>query len=82
MAIGDVRREITFCRKVGLKILGIIENMSGEYNNWLKFTTFDSDWLIFIILYCDWLTHCYCQDMCVHTAVSAPTYSPVVEVSY
>ena len=30
VAIGDVRREITFCRKVGLKILGIIENMSGE----------------------------------------------------
>ena len=29
VAVGDVRREITFCRKVGLKILGIVENMSG-----------------------------------------------------
>jgi len=29
VAVGDVRREVTFCRKVGLKILGIIENMSG-----------------------------------------------------
>ena len=29
VAVGDVRREITFCRKVGLPILGIVENMSG-----------------------------------------------------
>jgi len=29
VAVGDVRREITFCRKVGLKMLGVIENMSG-----------------------------------------------------
>lgn len=25
----DVRKEITFCKKVGLPILGVIENMSG-----------------------------------------------------
>jgi len=29
VAVGDVRREITFCKKTGLKILGIVENMSG-----------------------------------------------------
>ena len=29
VALADVRKEITFCRKVGLKILGIVENMSG-----------------------------------------------------
>jgi len=29
VAVGDVRREITFCRKANLKIIGIIENMSG-----------------------------------------------------
>lgn len=29
VAIGDVRREISFCRKTGVKILGLIENMSG-----------------------------------------------------
>ena len=29
VAVGDVRREISFCRKVGLRILGIVENMSG-----------------------------------------------------
>ena len=29
VAVGDVRREITFCKKKKLKILGIIENMSG-----------------------------------------------------
>jgi len=29
VAIGDVRREISFCRKTGIKILGLIENMSG-----------------------------------------------------
>ncbi|CAH1793416.1 unnamed protein product [Owenia fusiformis] len=29
VAVGDVRRELTFCKKTGLKILGIIENMSG-----------------------------------------------------
>lgn len=29
IAIADVRREITFCRKTNMPILGIIENMSG-----------------------------------------------------
>ena len=29
VAVGDVRRELTFCRKANLKILGIVENMSG-----------------------------------------------------
>ena len=25
----DVRKEITFCKKVGLTIIGVVENMSG-----------------------------------------------------
>ncbi|XP_023674912.1 cytosolic Fe-S cluster assembly factor nubp2 isoform X2 [Paramormyrops kingsleyae] len=29
VSTGDVRREITFCKKIGLRILGIVENMSG-----------------------------------------------------
>ncbi|EDV27718.1 Cytosolic Fe-S cluster assembly factor NUBP2-like protein [Trichoplax sp. H2] len=29
VALGDVRREITFCKKVGIPIVGIVENMSG-----------------------------------------------------
>lgn len=29
VSLGDVRREVTFCRKAGLPILGIFENMSG-----------------------------------------------------
>lgn len=29
VALADVRRELTFCRKTGLKVLGIVENMSG-----------------------------------------------------
>ena len=29
VAISDVRREVTFCRKTGIPILGIVENMSG-----------------------------------------------------
>ncbi|PPQ63293.1 hypothetical protein CVT24_006738 [Panaeolus cyanescens] len=29
VAIQDVRREIDFCRKVGIRILGLVENMSG-----------------------------------------------------
>lgn len=29
VAIIDVRKEITFCRKVGLPVLGVVENMSG-----------------------------------------------------
>lgn len=29
VAIGDVRREIGFCRKAEIPILGVIENMSG-----------------------------------------------------
>nr|CAD7416255.1 unnamed protein product [Timema poppensis] len=29
VAIEDVRKEITFCRKTGIPILGILENMSG-----------------------------------------------------
>ena len=29
LAVGDVRREVTFCKRTKLKILGIIENMSG-----------------------------------------------------
>lgn len=28
MALLDVRKEIDFCRKVGVKILGVVENMS------------------------------------------------------
>jgi len=29
VALSDVRKEINFCRKVGIPILGIVENMSG-----------------------------------------------------
>lgn len=29
VALEDVRKEITFCRKTGINIIGIIENMSG-----------------------------------------------------
>ncbi|XP_068003416.1 cytosolic Fe-S cluster assembly factor NUBP2 isoform X1 [Melanerpes formicivorus] len=29
VSVGDVRRELTFCRKTGLQVLGIVENMSG-----------------------------------------------------
>jgi Mrp family chromosome partitioning ATPase len=29
VALQDVRREIDFCRKVGIKVLGLVENMSG-----------------------------------------------------
>jgi len=29
VAIQDVRREIDFCKKVGIRILGLVENMSG-----------------------------------------------------
>ncbi|XP_048256874.1 cytosolic Fe-S cluster assembly factor NUBP2 homolog [Haliotis rufescens] len=29
VAVGDVRRELTFCRKTGIPVIGIIENMSG-----------------------------------------------------
>ena len=29
LAVGDVRRELTFCKKAKLKVLGILENMSG-----------------------------------------------------
>ncbi|XP_062847575.1 cytosolic Fe-S cluster assembly factor nubp2 [Trichomycterus rosablanca] len=29
VSVGDVRREITFCKRTGVKILGIVENMSG-----------------------------------------------------
>lgn len=29
IAIADVTRELTFCRKTGLKVLGVVENMSG-----------------------------------------------------
>jgi Mrp family chromosome partitioning ATPase len=25
----DVRKEVTFCRKVGIRIIGVVENMSG-----------------------------------------------------
>lgn len=29
VAIEDVRKEVTFCRKTGIPIIGIVENMSG-----------------------------------------------------
>ena len=29
VAIADVTRELTFCRKTGLEVLGVVENMSG-----------------------------------------------------
>lgn len=29
VAVADVRRELSFCRKVGVRVLGVVENMSG-----------------------------------------------------
>ena len=29
VALDDVRKEITFCKKTNIKVLGILENMSG-----------------------------------------------------
>lgn len=29
VALADVRKEIAFCRKVGIRVLGVVENMSG-----------------------------------------------------
>nr|CAG4648781.1 EOG090X0A5B [Polyphemus pediculus] len=29
VAVGDVRRELTFCKKTGIKVIGILENMCG-----------------------------------------------------
>ena len=29
IAVGDVRRELTFCKRTGLKVIGILENMCG-----------------------------------------------------
>merc|ERR550519_2615161 len=29
VAVNDVRREVTFCHKTGIPIIGIVENMSG-----------------------------------------------------
>lgn len=29
VAVADVRREVTFCRKMNLSLLGIVENMRG-----------------------------------------------------
>jgi predicted Fe-Mo cluster-binding NifX family protein/MinD-like ATPase involved in chromosome partitioning or flagellar assembly len=31
ISLADVRKSISFCRRVGMKILGIVENMSGLY---------------------------------------------------
>ena len=29
VAVADVRKELNFCKKVGIKVLGVVENMSG-----------------------------------------------------
>ncbi|XP_008579745.1 PREDICTED: cytosolic Fe-S cluster assembly factor NUBP2 isoform X1 [Galeopterus variegatus] len=29
VSVGDVRRELTFCRKTGLQVMGVVENMSS-----------------------------------------------------
>ena len=29
VAVADVRRELTFCRKGGIPVIGVVENMSG-----------------------------------------------------
>ena len=29
LSVDDVRRELTFCRRAGLRVLGLVENMSG-----------------------------------------------------
>jgi Mrp family chromosome partitioning ATPase len=29
VAMADVRKELNFCRKTGLRVLGVVENMSG-----------------------------------------------------
>ena len=39
VALLDVRKEISFCRKVGLPILGVVENMSGFVCPKCKVTT-------------------------------------------
>lgn len=44
IALDDVRKELTFCRKTGIPILGVVENMSGyvcpncsvSYNNYIS----------------------------------------------
>ena len=46
IAVNDVRREITFCKKTGIPVAGIIENMSGftcpncKVNCYLSFILF------------------------------------------
>ena len=29
VSVGDVRRELTFCKKTGIPVIGVVENMSG-----------------------------------------------------
>lgn len=43
LSVNDVRREITFCRKLGIPISGIVENMSGFTCPNCKVNFFNSD---------------------------------------
>lgn len=45
VAIEDVRKEITFCRKTGIAITGIIENMSGWVQQFILFSYLLLDYL-------------------------------------
>jgi len=43
VALADVRKELNFCRKVELPILGVVENMSGFVCPYCAVTTFESN---------------------------------------
>lgn len=45
VSIIDVRKEINFCKKVGLPVLGVVENMSGlqQKISEVKFTQSGAD---------------------------------------
>lgn len=49
VALSDVRRELTFCRKTGTPVLGIVENMSGFVCPHCSVSFFHVLFLLFLI---------------------------------
>jgi Mrp family chromosome partitioning ATPase len=63
VALADVRKELNFCRKVGLRVLGVAENMAGFVcpNCRVSLKIVCLSWTELFILYPEYIRYFSCQ---------------------
>ena len=79
VSLMDVRKEINFCRKVNLPIIGVVENMSGFVCPKCKVCVQNSHFVcVCVCLYCylhvcahAYMTLCVCVCVCVRLIIRA-----------